>query len=183
MKSMEITQRQIFTKAERIHFFSVLETLQQLIFCRLGFYAGLRISEILKVCPKDLIFNDGAPVVHVRESKREKSRFACVDMGTYCLIKTFASDNQILPDQAVINDSPRTWQRNFKRLTVKAGLVRIDPTPHSMRHSNITMLLQLGMDIEKVAKHAGHADISTTMEYEHLTYEFTAKRYHNLVGE
>ena len=61
----------------------------------------------------------------------------------------------------------QTFQRAFKRAVVRAGIV-VPATPHTLRHSFATHLLQAGYDIRTVQSLLGHADVSTTMIYTHV---------------
>ncbi|MDO9093376.1 MAG: integron integrase [Rubrivivax sp.] len=63
--------------------------------------------------------------------------------------------------------SPESIQRAMKTAVQRAGVIK-PATPHTMRHSYATHLLQAGYDIRTVQELLGHADVSTTMIYTHV---------------
>lgn len=61
----------------------------------------------------------------------------------------------------------QTFQRAFKRALSRTGIAKT-ATPHSLRHSFATAVLQAGYDIRTVQELLGHADVATTMSYTHV---------------
>jgi len=61
----------------------------------------------------------------------------------------------------------QTFQRAFKRALSRTGIAK-PATPHSLRHSFATTVLQNGYDIRTVQELLGHSDVATTMIYTHV---------------
>ena len=76
----------------------------------------------------------------------------------------------------------RLTDRSLRRLVekyAKASGVEKEVSPHTMRHSFATYLLNKGMDIRLVQELLGHASISTTQIYTHVSKELLKETYLN----
>lgn len=81
---------------------------------------------------------------------------------------TRSSEPKAEPDGRDLRLTPRSIQRIVSKYARQAGLVK-DITPHTLRHSFATELLQNGADIRSVQQMLGHASITTTQVYTHVT--------------
>ena len=72
--------------------------------------------------------------------------------------------------------TPRSVQRSFAQYVAFAGLSS-DVTPHKLRHSFASHLLNAGADLRSVQELLGHARLGTTQIYTHLDYQQLAAAY------
>ena len=144
---------------------------------------GLRISELCGLLASDIDW--GEQVVRVR-GKGKKERLVPIGQPALAAIQAYWSALPPLQSGAapifLANATkrtpmyPRLVQLRLKRYLAIAGL---DPnlTPHKLRHSYATHLLDAGADLRSVQELLGHAHLVTTQAYTHVTTERLKKAY------
>ena len=144
---------------------------------------GLRISELCNLRAEDLNFD--AQVVRVL-GKGKKERLVPIGAPALEAIRLYRVKLKAAPHgtapvflpttKKVKPLSPRILQQRLKRYLALAGL---DPslTPHKLRHSYATHLLDAGADLRSVQELLGHAHLVTTQVYTHLTPERLKRAY------
>lgn len=142
---------------------------------------GLRISETVQLTVKDI---DGdRHQLWVRCGKGGKDRAVPLPDHVLGLLrshyKSFGNGGAWLFPQKQGHISTDTLQDAFKQALVEAGINK-SATPHTLRHSYATHLLENGEDITTLQKILGHADISTTKIYLHLTSKISERLDKNL---
>lgn len=144
---------------------------------------GLRISELCQLRAEDIDWPE--EMVRVR-GKGKKERMVPIGLPALDAIKTYWERACYSPDalmpvfcantKRIHPLSPRTVQLRLKTYLRLAGL---DPklTPHKLRHSFATHILDAGADLRSVQELLGHAHLVTTQVYTHITTERLKKAY------
>ena len=135
----------------------------------LFFSTGLRVSEL---CALNRDLDLSRDEFSVR-GKGEKIRVVFLSSDAKDAIKAYEKKRGDLEEALFISTSntrltPRSIERIVKRYAVKAGITR-KVTPHVIRHSFATDLLENGADLRSVQALLGHANIATTQVYTHIT--------------
>ncbi|MCM3901940.1 MAG: site-specific tyrosine recombinase XerD [Pyrinomonadaceae bacterium] len=134
--------------------------------------AGLRVSELVTLKQADVDVHSGLVVCHGKGSKERRvpiGKSAIHWLQQYSGVKA-AYGKTTSAYMFVNRGKPLTRQfawSMIKRYAAKAGVK--DISPHTLRHSFATHLLQNGADSRSVQALLGHSDISTTQIYTHIT--------------
>jgi integrase/recombinase XerC len=144
---------------------------------------GLRISELCGLCADDL--DSAQQIVRVR-GKGKKERLVPIGQPALVAIENYwrilkqppagASPVFFSETKKRAPLHPVQLSRRLKQYLAIAGL---DPnlTPHKLRHSYATHLLDAGADLRSVQELLGHAHLVTTQVYTHVTTERLKKAY------
>ncbi len=151
---------------------------------------GMRVSEAVAGNMDDLDFTAGMIKIRGKGSKERLVPFGRTAQDA--LQQWFPLRSNLIADRITRGDMPereslflnnrgtRLTVRSVERLVAgygrRAGIdVRV--TPHALRHSFATHLLEMGMDLRMVQELLGHVSLSTTQKYTHLNMEHLSKVY------
>ena len=153
-----------------------LQALRDRAILELFFSTGLRVSELASLS-RDL--NLDRDEFSIR-GKGEKVRVVFLSLRAKSTIRAYLAKRTDIDDALFIQlgknaknaktlrITPRSIERLVKRYAIKAGISK-KVTPHVIRHSFATDLLQNGADLRSVQALLGHANITTTQVYTHVT--------------
>lgn len=160
----------VLSEKEVFALFSAIDNLKHLCIATLLYSAGLRRSELLNIQKGDIDIS--RKLIHVKGAKGKKDRI------------TLLSENMVsLLHKYVQRYDPKSWLFEgmngdqygsssvvaiIKRAAKKAGIIKI-VTPHTLRHSFATHLLDQGIDIRAIQTLLGHNSLNTTAIYTHIS--------------
>ena len=134
--------------------------------------SGLRVSELVGLKQSDVDLLTGLIICHGKGSKERRvplGKSAIHWLQQYSAVKA-GYGKQSSPYVFLHRGKPFTRQLAWsmiKRRAEEAGIKNV--SPHTLRHSFATHLLQHGADSRSVQALLGHSDISTTQIYTHIT--------------
>ncbi len=145
------------------------------------FSGGLRVSELVKL-NRDSINLDRREFIVRGKGRKDRPIFISkaaaervqdyLDARTDSLAPLFLNNSKNLATPDTSGDYRRLTARSIERIVQKyareAGITK-HVSPHTLRHSFATDLLMNGADLRSVQTMLGHADISTTQIYTHIT--------------
>ncbi len=145
----------------------------------LAYSAGLRVSEWISIGVKDVLFEDGLVRVFGKGSKERLvpiGRKAIGALAIYMRELRPKLEHGEGKGSLFLNSRGRPLSRmgawKILRKYVDQAGIKKRVTPHTLRHSFATHLLEGGADLRAVQEMLGHADISTTQIYTHVDREY-----------
>jgi site-specific recombinase XerD len=138
------------------------------------FTTGVRVGELVSLRAEDISLTDSAIRVHGK-GNRERMVFlpgakANTALASYlnARAKLHTCSRELLVTPAGKPLTPHAIRKRLRRLAQTARIGR-RVTPHMLRHTAATQLLEAGVDIRLVQRVLGHASITTTQIYTHVS--------------
>jgi len=163
----------VLSKEETMRLIDSLENKKSKIMISLMYATGMRVSELVNLKIKDLDF--GEKTGYIRQAKGKKDRIFNIPDQLFNKLKKYSEKQIELGEEYLFSGqngkmSSRNLQKMVSRAAERAGIKK-DVHCHTLRHSFATHLLENGVDIRKIQELLGHADLSTTQIYTHISTE------------
>jgi len=143
-----------------------------------AYSAGLRISEVCHLEPRDI--DSKRNVIHIRHGKGGGNRFGMLSARLLVALRAYWRAQRppgpyLFPGQRAGQPlSPASVRHVIKKALGRAGINR-PVTPHLLRHSFATHLLEAGTDIRTVQVLLGHRSIRSTQLYAQVSTALIAR--------
>jgi site-specific recombinase XerD len=169
-KRKEHSLPKYLTKVEVKRMFDGVENIKHKCILELLYAGGLRLNELLNLKIKDI--DSSSMIIHIELAKGKKDRKVMLsevlleDLRKY--YKECAPKDYLFEGQYGGQYSARSVQAIVRQAAKKAK-VQKSVTPHMLRHSFATHLLEAGTDIRFIQELLGHNSLKTTEIYTHVT--------------
>lgn len=160
---------EVLTKDEVIKLIDSADTLKSRLIISTLYSTGLRVSELVNLKVSDLNLKEKTG--WVRKGKGSKDRlFVTSELLAEELQEYFADKGK--ENNYVFSKQKPLTTRNIQKIisgAKKRANISKKTTPHTLRHSFATHLLEQGIDIRTIQAMLGHASLSTTQVYTHIS--------------
>ncbi|MFH1455400.1 MAG: tyrosine-type recombinase/integrase, partial [archaeon] len=154
----------ILSKEEIESLILATKNINHRLIIQIGYSAGLRISEIINLKWQDIDFDRN--IIHLKRAKGKKDRIVMLSLKVKESLTNLTPNKEgyIFLTNRKGKYAQRTIQKIISDIAKKVG-IRKKVTPHTLRHSFATHLLENGTDIKHIRDLLGHSDIGTTLVY------------------
>jgi len=163
----------VLTKEEVKKLLDSYDTKKSILMTSMLYACGFRVSELTNLKINDLNFEE--EIGHVKQGKGKKDRvFNIPEFLRKDLEKQVYKQKEKNQEYLFTGPKGQLSSRNLQKMIQKAAKraeIKKEVHPHTLRHSFATHLLENGTDIRKIQELLGHADISTTQIYAHVSPE------------
>lgn len=169
----EVKIPSVLTKDEVKKLISYLNNEKSKLMISLIYACGFRVSELINLKINDVDFNDKTG--HVRRGKGKKDRiFNIPNFLAEQLQKQSETQKKEGKEFLFTGPKGRLSSRNLEKIVRKAAKkaqINKKVSPHTLRHSFATHLLESGVGIRMIQELLGHSNLSTTQIYTHVSSE------------
>jgi integrase/recombinase XerD len=163
----------VLSLEEVLCFFRALPSLRNRAILMTAYAAGLRVSEVVSLRVEDI--DSRRMVIHVRRGKGHKQRYVMLSPRLLALLREYwraaRPQGWLFPGHGTGRPLTKGAVQRACRLARQAAGLTKQVTPHTLRHSFATHLLEAGTDVVTIQALLGHTSLKTTSRYLHVSTE------------
>ena len=158
------------TEVERL--LNSIRSLEHRMVAMTAYGAGLRVKEVCSLKPADI--DSRRMLIHIRDGKRGRDRYVMLPQRLLLCLREYYQQVRptppwLFPSKEADTHISHQAVRNALRLAAFDAGIGKRVTPHLLRHSFATHLLETGADIRTIQVLLGHRSIRTTETYTHVS--------------
>lgn len=160
----------VLSREEVDRLITAIKNIKQRALAMLLYSAGLRLGEVIALRPKNI--ESGRMKIRVEHGKGNRDRYTILSEKTLQTLRdyflAFRPKEWLFEGRGGNQYSRRSVGKIIANATKNAGIPK-KVSPHTLRHSFATHLLEAGVALPVIQKLLGHSSIKTTMIYLHVT--------------
>ena len=174
IKKKEKQLPKVISKEKIKEIINLTDNLKHKLIIKLLYSSGLRLQELIDLKRKDIDFERG--IIHVKKGKGNKDRITLISEALKLDLLKYYSNNIFKTEYVFEGRNGKYTKKSVQKVLDEAGKkAGIRVTPHMLRHSFATHLLEQGTDIRYIQKLLGHSDLKTTEIYTHVSTKDLSK--------
>lgn len=166
----EKTLPSVLSKDEVKKLIEAAETRKSKLIMQILYSTGLRVSELVNLKVNDLNLDEKTGMV--KQGKGKKDRLLILPEKLIAELQEYVKNH---PNNVyILSEKEPLTTRNIQKIIKKASQkaqIQKKVTPHTLRHSFATHLLESGTDIRLIQQLLGHENLNTTQIYAHVSTE------------
>jgi len=164
IKKKEKSLPKVISKEKIKEMIQLCENIKHRTIIKLLYSSGLRLQELIDLKRKDIDFDRNT--IHVKKGKGKKDRITLISENLKIDLLKYYSNYNFNTEYVFEGRKGKYTKKSVQKVLDSLGKkVGIKLTPHMLRHSFATHLLESGTDIRHIQKLLGHSDLSTTEIY------------------
>lgn len=168
IKKKEKSLPKVLSKKEILKMIENTKNIKHKLIIQLLYSSGLRLNELLNLKREDIDLQRN--LINVRKGKGNKDRITLLSNNLKISLLEYYNKSTLKTKYLFEGRNGKYTKKSVQMILENAGNeIKKKVSPHMLRHSFATHLLESGTDIRHIQKLLGHSDLDTTMIYTYVS--------------